>query len=113
MDLHLWKKQQQKLRQIVTTLKKNTKLSELYQLNLQHPGLLTTFWREYGDNPNFVEWFSSMEKRDPNWEDHIKPHCQHSENSTPNITEDNIIRDEELSIKDKIRLIREKYDNIN
>ncbi len=123
MDLQIWNQQQRRLKQMVKTLKKNTKLSELHKLDLEHRGVLIAFWREYGNEPNFVNWMTSMEKKDPDWNDYIesyhenkeevKPEPKPVEDIIPEEPEDNIIENKELSITEKIQLIREKYGNID
>ena len=96
------------------TLKKTMTLSELDKLDKQHHGILLKFWREYSKQPNFVHWFGEMEKKDPNWEEY-QASKQHNPEPIPNIepakTEDNIIDDEELTVQEKIELIRKKYGN--
>ena len=121
IDIEAWRREQMKLQALVKTLKRNTRLSELYELDKQHKGILLVFWRTYGNEPNFVNWVDKMEKKDPNWEEYYSN--QQFDESKPKpldnpveiIEEDNgeedIIDDEELSITEKIKRIQEKYGN--
>jgi len=111
MNRRNWKEKDRRLERLVKTLKKTTKLSELCKLDKQYPGILIKFWREYGRDPNFVHWMTDMEKQDPNWEEYENSIEEPSNDPEPIKIEDNIIEDEELTVQEKIELIRKKYGN--
>lgn len=100
------------------TLDKKTPISELHKFNLEHPGTLTTFWRYYYiSQPNFCEWLDFMRKKDPKWNEYYKKwsseqQVKHNKSDiVVNKEEDN--SEKELTIKERIAQIREKYGNIN
>ena len=64
--------EEKRLNTLVKTIHKSTKLSELLKMDRENPGILHKFWRKYSKEPNFVHWYASMEKLEPNYKEAIK-----------------------------------------